>query len=96
MRCAPIQEPAFSRRTLLSVLVSAGLIPAALASEATAASGSARLRILLDAIVQEDLRASPELASSYGLDNGALAPLRRDLNSRSPPSQIVDGLCGDN
>lgn len=84
MRCAPIQEPEFSRRTLLGILVSAGLIPPALASEATAASGSARLRILLDAIVQEDLRASPELASSYGLDNGALAPLRRDLNSRSP------------
>ena len=85
-------ESAFSRRTLLGALAAAGLAPPVLGAAAVPGAEGERLRALLDAIVQEDLRASPELASAYGLDTGALAPLRRVLGSRSPEARTAAKL----
>lgn len=48
-----------------------------------ASSADAGLAELLDAFMKEDLRASPEKATELGLDVGALASLRLQLNDRS-------------
>lgn len=82
----------FSRRTVLGALLSSGLAPSALATAGGAGGDDERLRASFDAIMQENLRASPELATFYGLDTGALAPLRRILDSRSPEARAAAKL----
>ena len=47
-------------------------------------SASARLTALFDTLVQEQLRRSPEGATSLGLDTGANADLRGRLSDQSP------------
>jgi uncharacterized protein (DUF885 family) len=72
-----------NRRELLGC--AAGVWAAAtLSSRAGAVSSTdAALAQLLDAFMDEDLRASPEKATELGLDVGPLASLRWQLNDRS-------------
>lgn len=83
MNCATAMAALpITRRTMVGALLSAGIVPAALAAgEKNSEAG--RLRALLDDIIQENLRAFPELATSYGVDTGALAPVRCTLDNRS-------------
>jgi uncharacterized protein (DUF885 family) len=75
----------FDRRQLLASAAAAGLSsllpPAALAQGSGKAAGHAAL---YDAFMQENLRLSPESATSLGLDVGALAPLRHQTEDGSP------------
>ena len=47
-------------------------------------TASTRLTALFDTLVQEQLRRSPEGATSLGLDTGANADLRSQLSDQSP------------
>jgi uncharacterized protein (DUF885 family) len=87
-----VSDAALSRRTLLSALLAAGLAPPSLAATYAPGPEGKRLGALLDAIVEEDLRASPELASSYGLDTGTRAPLKRALGNRSVQARTAAKL----
>lgn len=74
-----------SRRQLLLSALAAG-VSTALPLRALAAPGAVadpRLSALLDAFVDEILRASPLTATSLGLDKGAYAALKRRLDDRS-------------
>ncbi|GAA4723015.1 DUF885 family protein [Sphingomonas lutea] len=78
------------RRTFLSTTGAAALaapfasLPdfGAAFAQATPARGDAALNRLFEAIFQEQVRNSPEFATSLGLDKGALAPLRSRLDTR--------------
>lgn len=78
-----------TRRELVAFFVAAGLAPRAVAAQAVAAGTdwSRRLDDLLNDIADETLLASPEMASSYGLDVGERALLKHRLDDRS-----LDGL----
>ncbi|ACG77127.1 conserved hypothetical protein [Phenylobacterium zucineum HLK1] len=74
-----------SRRQLLLSALAAG-VSTTLPLRALAAPGAVadpRLSALLDAFVDEILRASPLTATSLGLDKGAYAALKRRLDDRS-------------
>lgn len=68
---------------MLGGLLAGAAAPALAARDDAPRSAQAALNALLDRILQEDLRASPETASSLGLDVGPLAPLRSRLDGRS-------------
>lgn len=71
-----------NRRELLGW--AAGMCAAAtLSPRVSASSPDAALTQLLDDLMDEDLRASPEQATALGLDIGPLANLRSQLNDRS-------------
>lgn len=71
-----------SRRELL---VSAGAAGLALSTGAAwaASPAEAKLLVLLDAIFQENLAASPQTATSLGLDKGPLARAKSELDDHS-------------
>ena len=71
-----------SRRVFLMASAAAGLAPALPAAAQTSA-GNPRLDALFDAFVEQMLTASPETATSLGLDKGARAGLKRRLADRS-------------
>jgi len=76
-----------SRRDLLQGVAASTLAPhlaAADAARAPSATEGAKLGALFDAFVQEQLRRSPESATSLGLDKGELAGLKSLLGQRSP------------
>jgi uncharacterized protein (DUF885 family) len=81
------------RRRLLISMALAGLLPGARsrAAPAPAATDAARrLHALFDRFVQEQLQRSPELATSLGLDTGALAPLKFKLSDVSLAAAAED------
>ncbi len=88
------------RRSLLTTMAAAGLVPGlargsapGLARAAAAPDGtgqSARLHALFDRFVQEQLQRNPEAATSLGLDNGALAPLKSRLSDLSMAADAKD------
>jgi uncharacterized protein (DUF885 family) len=49
-----------------------------------AQGGDAELNALFDAIFADNVRQSPEMASSLGLDKGNNAAAKHKLNDRSP------------
>jgi uncharacterized protein (DUF885 family) len=68
----------------LVALASAGAVRAAPA----AGSEDARLRALLDAFWEEDLDASPEMATAFGVDTGQRAGQRAKLSDQSRAARI--------
>ena len=75
------------RRSFLATGATAALLPLAeapaLAAIATApGGGDARLNALFEEIFQDQVRHSPELASSLGLDKGPNAALKSKLDTR--------------
>ncbi|MFZ5719308.1 MAG: DUF885 domain-containing protein [Pseudomonadota bacterium] len=71
-----------SRRHLLLSGAALGIAASPLAALAAPVADD-RLGKLLDAFVEEMLAESPETATSIGMDKGARAPLRRQLNDVS-------------
>ena len=70
------------RRSFLATSATVALLPFAEAPAlAVARSGDARLNGLFEAIFQERLRNSPELATSLGLDKGPNAALKSKLET---------------
>ena len=74
----------FSSAVASSVAWLSALVPQALAAE----SDDAQLRALLDAFFEEDLAERPQFATALGLDSGARAALRSQLNDYSAAGQI--------
>jgi uncharacterized protein (DUF885 family) len=75
----------FDRRQLLASAAAAGLSSLVPAAAFAQTSGKpAALNALYDAFMQENLQASPESATSLGLDVGPLASLRRQTEDGSP------------
>ena len=74
------------RRSFLATSATVALLPFADAPAlAVARSGDARLNGLFEAIFQERLRNSPELATSLGLDKGPNAALKSKLETDPAP-----------
>ena len=73
------------RRSFLATSATVALLPfteaSALAAVAKPGSGDARLNALFEAIFQERVRNSPELASSLGLDKGPNAALKAKFDT---------------
>ena len=63
-------------------------VPSALRAAAAAGSEDAKLAALFDAFFNEGVDESPEGASSLGLDKGARAPLKLQLNDYSAQGKI--------
>lgn len=77
------------RRTLL--LTGAAAVLATSTRAATPATGEgAKLNAVFDGIMQETLRRSPETATGLGLDKGANAALKTQLDARSPAAFAAD------
>ena len=74
------------RRSFLATSATVALLPLteapALAAAAKPGTGDARLNALFEAIFQDRVRNSPELASSLGLDKGPNAALKSKLETR--------------
>ena len=79
------------RRSFLATGATAALLPLAeaptLAAVTKSASGDARLNRLLEDIFQEQVKSSPELATSLGLDKGPNAALKSKLET--DPSAVA-------
>lgn len=71
------------RRQFLARSALAGAAAALPSATLAAAAEDARLRALLDAFFEEGVDESPQLASSLGLDKGARAGLKSQLNDYS-------------
>jgi uncharacterized protein (DUF885 family) len=71
------------RRAFLASSAAASLA-ASLPTRLFAQSGDAELNALFDAIFADNVRQSPEMASSLGLDKGDNATAKHKLNDRSP------------
>jgi uncharacterized protein (DUF885 family) len=85
------------RRTFLATGATVALVPltkgpALAAVVATPASGDAGLNQLFEDIFQERVRNSPELATSLGLDKGALASLKAKLDTDPVQAQRQKNL----
>src|SRR5436190_23959654 len=72
--------------TTSSLAAATSLVPttvkAAALAVAPAASGDARLNALFEEIFQDRVQRNPELATSLGLDKGANAHLKSELDVR--------------
>ncbi|MBB4619088.1 uncharacterized protein (DUF885 family) [Sphingomonas abaci] len=66
--------------------IGSGLIPNA----ALAQGGDAALNAEFERIFQDAVAHAPEMATSLGLDKGALAPLKRQLSPRTPARRAED------
>src|SRR5215207_5072734 len=79
------------RRSFLATGATAALLPLAeaptLAAVTKSARGDARLNRLLEDIFQEQVKSSPELATSLGLDKGPNAALKSKLET--DPSAVA-------
>ena len=75
------------RRSFLATSATVALLPLAEAPAiaAVAKSGDAKLNALFEAIFQERVRNSPELATSLGLDKGPNAALKSKLETDPDP-----------
>ena len=85
------------RRTFLATGATVALLPltegpALAAVAATPGSGDAGLNQLFEDIFQERVRSSPELATSLGLDKGALASLKAKLDTDPVQTQRQKNL----
>jgi uncharacterized protein (DUF885 family) len=85
------------RRTFLATGATVALLPltegpALAAVAATAGGGDAGLNQLFEDIFQERVRSSPELATSLGLDKGALASLKAKLDTDPVQTQRQKNL----
>jgi uncharacterized protein (DUF885 family) len=85
------------RRTFLATGATVALLPltegpALAAVAATPGSGDAGLNQLFEDIFQERVRNSPELATSLGLDKGALASLKAKLDTDPVQTQRQKNL----
>ena len=79
------------RRTLLTVLAAAGLVPGVgRAADAAPTTAHQALGKLFDRMVQQQLHRSPELATSLGLDRGALVALKSRLSDASLAASAED------
>ena len=80
------------RRSLLTALATMGLVPGIgrAAPAAAQTEQSRQLHALFTRFVQEQLQRSPEMATSLGLDSGALAPLKSKLSDVSLASDAKD------
>ncbi|HWC73832.1 MAG TPA: DUF885 domain-containing protein [Gemmatimonadales bacterium] len=93
MSCPPnrLQNPPWSRRDLLAMLLSAAATPLWSACGGSvrpnpptpAPPGDARALALLDQVAEDLLRLFPETATSLGIDTGSRAALRSQLTDRS-------------
>ena len=70
------------RRDFLAASAATALV-AALPGRAFAQAGDAQLNALFDAIFADNMRRSPQQASSLGLDKGPMAALKHQLGERS-------------
>ncbi len=70
------------RRDFLLGAALAAMLPS-FRAVAQAGKAASKLDAVFDGFVQERLRRSPELATSLGLDHGALAPLKSQLEDAS-------------
>src|SRR4051812_39779970 len=78
------------RRSFLATSATVALLPLTEAPSLAAVAakpgaGDARLNTLFETIFQERVKASPELASSLGLDKGANAALKSKLETDPAP-----------
>ena len=84
------------RRSFLATSATVALLPFSDAPAlAVARSGDARLNGLFEAIFQERLRNSPELATSLGLDKGPNAALKSKLETDPAPEVRAKDLARD-
>ncbi|MES2137310.1 MAG: DUF885 family protein [Pseudomonadota bacterium] len=87
------------RRSFLTASATIALLPLAEAPAISAVtkpgSNDARLNALFEAIFQDRVRHSPELASSLGLDKGANAALKSKLDIRPAAQARVQDLARD-
>jgi uncharacterized protein (DUF885 family) len=67
-------------------------LPARAAVQATAAPGDGKLNALFEDIFQDRVKRSPELASSLGLDKGANAHLKSELDVRPVAAARAEDL----
>lgn len=86
-------DPRMDRRHFLSsggaVALTAALAPTELLAQ-TAASGDAALNIEFERVFQQAVGRSPELATSLGLDKGAMAAAKGRLSPRTPERRAKD------
>lgn len=85
------------RRSFLSASATVALLPltglpAMAAVAAPAGGGDAKLNALFEAIFEDRVGRSPTLASSLGLDKGANAALKSQLDTRPEPLQRRENL----
>jgi uncharacterized protein (DUF885 family) len=84
------------RRSFLTASATVALLPLAetraLAAVTKPGSGDARLNALFEAIFQDRVRHSPQLASSLGLDKGANAALKSKLDTRPAAAARTEDL----
>ena len=74
-------------------VVASGSVPAlALAQPASSGAGDAALNALFDRIFQDRVRRYPDLASSLGLDKGANAHLKSELDTRPNSAARAEDL----
>jgi len=77
----------FDRRTFLLGSVAtaalAGCAPVRPTGAAPAGDAAAQARAIYDSVFEQMLRLSPETATNLGLDEGARAPLKRELSDRA-------------
>src|SRR4051812_2623692 len=77
------------RRSFLATSTAVAILPLAdapvLAAVTKAGSGDAALNARFEAIFQEQVKSSPELATSLGLDKGANAALKSKLETDPAP-----------
>ena len=80
-----------------SIAAGTALVPmsarAAAQAAAPAASGDARLNALFEEIFQDRVKRNPELATSLGLDKGANAHLKSELDVRPYPQAAQGRHC---
>ena len=69
------------RRRLLLTAAAAAIAPSAMIPAATL--GDAKLNVLLDAFMDEQMRRSPELVTTLGLDKDSRAEAKSRLDERS-------------
>jgi uncharacterized protein (DUF885 family) len=72
----------------LAPLAAPGAVGAQTAVSAPAPGEDTKLRALLDAFFQEQVDDSPQNATSLGLDKGARAHLKHELNDRSAAEKV--------
>ena len=79
------------RRSLLTIMAAAGLLPGpGYAADGAGTGQSEKLHALFDRFVQEQLQRNPETATALGLDTGALAPLKSRLSDLSMAADAKD------
>src|SRR5262245_48643784 len=79
-----------SRRAFMATAAAAGVLAGAPSLEQAQGSGDAQLAAMLNAFADEMIKASPETATSLGLDKEARADLKSKLSDVSRGSLARD------